>query len=132
MDISSPIDVVEAVRRCRVVVTGAYHAAVFALSQGIPVVCLSRSEYYDAKFLGLADMFGLGCELVRWDSMSFERDLEFAIATMWETAAELRLSLLSAAEQQCQLANDSYGILASRLQSLSARTSKVLETSIAS
>lgn len=51
--------------RCRIIVTGAYHVAVFALSQGIPVVGLSTSRYYDDKFEGLAAMFGAGVELVR-------------------------------------------------------------------
>ena len=59
-----PQDVARQVGTCRVLVTGAYHAAVFALAQGIPVIALSTSRYYDDKFLGLADMFGTGLELV--------------------------------------------------------------------
>jgi hypothetical protein len=35
------------VSTCRILDTGAYHLAVFALSQGIPVVALSSSGYYD-------------------------------------------------------------------------------------
>ena len=63
----SPIEVARRVSRCRVVVTGAYHLAVFALSQGIPVVALTSSVYYDDKFLGLGAMFGQGLTLVRLD-----------------------------------------------------------------
>ena len=59
-----PQDVARQVGTCRVLVTGAYHAAVFALTQGIPVIALSTSRYYEDKFLGLADMFGTGLELV--------------------------------------------------------------------
>ena len=40
------------------VVTGSYHAAVFALAQGIPAIGLTSSSYYDAKFYGLRDQFG--------------------------------------------------------------------------
>ena len=42
--LDDPIRIVGQVRRCRVVVTGSYHPAVFALSQGIPVVALAQSE----------------------------------------------------------------------------------------
>jgi polysaccharide pyruvyl transferase WcaK-like protein len=50
-----------------VVVAGSYHAAVFALSQGIPVVALVKSPYYVNKMVGLGDQFGAGCEIVRLD-----------------------------------------------------------------
>ena len=43
---------------CRIVVTGSYHAGVFALSQGIPAVCVFNCEYYEVKFRGLAAQFG--------------------------------------------------------------------------
>ena len=33
-------------------VTGSYHAGVFALAQGIPVVGLLQSAYYEQKFIG--------------------------------------------------------------------------------
>ena len=51
--------------------TGAYHAAVFALAQGIPVVCLSNSPYYLAKFQGLEDLFGVGCTIVTLSEPDF-------------------------------------------------------------
>jgi polysaccharide pyruvyl transferase WcaK-like protein len=52
------------VSRCRVVVTGSYHAGVFALAQGIPVVATAASRYYHDKFSGLADLFGGGGDIV--------------------------------------------------------------------
>ena len=58
-------DVLTAIADCRVVVTGSYHAAVFALSMGVPAVGLAASRYYVDKFKGLADQFGPGCEVVR-------------------------------------------------------------------
>ena len=39
-------DVLTAIADCRVVVTGSYHAAVFALSMGVPAVGLAASRYY--------------------------------------------------------------------------------------
>ena len=50
-----PRAIIKRIGRCRVVVTGSYHVAVFALSQGIPAICLANSEYYEIKFRGLAD-----------------------------------------------------------------------------
>src|SRR5262249_48275716 len=51
-------DFADAFRACRVVVTTTYHAAVFALSQGVPAVGMYRSEYQRTKFAGLSDLFG--------------------------------------------------------------------------
>ena len=38
-----PSKVVEQTGLCRIVVTGSYHAAVFALALGIPAVCIEQS-----------------------------------------------------------------------------------------
>ena len=56
--LTTPQQVIEEIKQCRVVVTGSYHAAVWALSQGIPAIGLVKSSYYDYKFAGLADQFG--------------------------------------------------------------------------
>ena len=64
LSLDTPLMLVKQTARCRIVVTGAYHAAVFALAQGIPVVCLCNSPYYLAKFQGLEDLFGIGCAIV--------------------------------------------------------------------
>ena len=47
--LDTPRQVIERIAECRVMVTGSYHGAVFALAQGIPVVALARSPYYVAK-----------------------------------------------------------------------------------
>jgi polysaccharide pyruvyl transferase WcaK-like protein len=62
--LDTPLKVIDQVGRCRILVTGAYHAAVFALSQGIPAVCLAKSEYFQDKFLGLRN--GLTIGPVHW------------------------------------------------------------------
>jgi polysaccharide pyruvyl transferase WcaK-like protein len=88
------------VSRCRILVTGAYHLAVFALSQGIPVVGLSASTYYDDKLLGLAEMFGGGLSLVRLDDPELEARLREAVRTLWEQAPVLRDGLRARAADQ--------------------------------
>ena len=95
-----PQDVAAQVGRCRVMVTGAYHAAVFALSQGIPVVALTSSPYYDDKFLGLAGMFGTGVELIRLDGDDLGERLAAAIRSAWVRAPEERATLLASAAEQ--------------------------------
>lgn len=88
--------------RCRIIVTGAYHVAVFALSQGIPVVGLSTSRYYDDKFEGLAAMFDAGLELVRLDGEDFDDRLRGAMRSTWLRAPELRAGLLGRAVNQIE------------------------------
>jgi polysaccharide pyruvyl transferase WcaK-like protein len=95
-----PQDVARQVGTCRVLVTGAYHAAVFALTQGIPVIALSTSRYYEDKFLGLADMFGTGLELVDTETADLQERLKTAVREAWERAPEVRPALRTAAEHQ--------------------------------
>jgi polysaccharide pyruvyl transferase WcaK-like protein len=110
--LSAPLAVIEQVRRCRVVVTGSYHAAVFALAQGIPAVGLAGSDYYVDKFLGLADQFGGGCALVTaGESSPLGERLMLAIEEMWESADELAPRLLQAAARQVDQGRAAYGRL---------------------
>lgn len=95
-----PQDVAAQVGRCRVLVTGAYHAAVFALSQGIQVVALTSSPYYDDKFLGLAGMFGTGLEMVRLDRDDLTERLMTTVRSAWVRAPGDRAALLASAEEQ--------------------------------
>lgn len=97
---TSPSDIARRVARCRIVVTGAYHLAVFALSQGVPAVALTSSQYYDDKFLGLQDMFGGGLTLVRLDSSTLEHDLISAVEAAWEAACHVRAELQQQAQVQ--------------------------------
>ena len=108
----SPEDVMRQAGACRVVVTGSYHGGVFALSQGVPVVGLSRSAYYDTKFEGLADMFGTGCTVLRTDRSDFEQALEEAIQSAWETAPAVRSALLMAAKLQAKKSEAAYQTMA--------------------
>ena len=103
-----PADVVVAARRCRVVVTGSYHAAVFALAQGIPAVGLAASEYYVSKFEGLVDLFGRGCRLVRVDGDDLRGRLRQEISEAWQSAEDVREELRSAAERQVAAGRQTY------------------------
>ena len=91
---AAPCALARRVAECRVVVAGVYHLAVFALSQGIPVVVLSSSRYYDAKFSGLRALFGgEGLTLVDLDHEGLSVRLTSAIEAAWASAPVVRESL---------------------------------------
>ena len=106
--LDTPLKVIRQVGRCRIVVTGAYHAAVFAMSQGIPVVCLSASDDYTAKFLGLEDQFGLGCETVFLGAPDASERLADAAERAWQLAEKVRLPMQEAARRQIALSQGAY------------------------
>jgi colanic acid/amylovoran biosynthesis protein len=88
------------VGRCRVVVTGSYHAGVFAMSQGIPVVGIAATSYYQGKFQGLQDQFGGGCEVLAIKDVA--ECLEETVERLWMSAEQIRTGLLAAAKQQIE------------------------------
>jgi colanic acid/amylovoran biosynthesis protein len=102
------IDLIKKAGRCRVVVAGAFHAAVFALSQGIPAIGLVRTKEYSIKFAGLVDQFGPGCQLLHFDDEQLPEKLAEAIDLAWESADRLRPQLLEAATSQIQLGQMGY------------------------
>jgi polysaccharide pyruvyl transferase WcaK-like protein len=106
--LDTPLKVIEQAGRCRVVVTGAYHAAVFSLAQGIPVVCLAKSPYYVAKFLGLAHQFGLGCETILLDDSDMLTKLRTSLERAWNSAETVRNPLQQAALRQINLSRGAY------------------------
>ena len=106
--LDTPLKVIKQVGNCRVVVTGSYHAGVFALAQGIPVVSLAKSQYYIDKFQGLADQFGVGCEVILLDDQEFSQKLVASINKLWEKAEIFRPQLLEAARKQIDLGQNTY------------------------
>ena len=106
--IDTPLGVVDEIKHCRLVVTGSYHAGVFALAQGIPVIGLVASEYYQWKFDGLAHQFGEGCRVLRVGTSITSRLLQEMIGELWNRAPDLRVGLLSAAERQRDAGRDAY------------------------
>jgi colanic acid/amylovoran biosynthesis protein len=109
----SPADIIEQVGRCRIVVSGSYHSAVFALGQGIPVVAFAKSTYYRQKFAGLKDQYGDGLQVVEFDSCSTQ--LLPSIEKAWESAASLRPELLRVTQQLIQMSRNAYAALAESL-----------------
>jgi polysaccharide pyruvyl transferase WcaK-like protein len=99
-ELDTPLKVIHQVGRCRIVVTGAYHAAVFALAQGIPSVCLARTPYFFGKFRGLADQFGAGCHVVPLDGGELPVRLARTMTAAWDEAPLLREALWHAAARQ--------------------------------
>jgi polysaccharide pyruvyl transferase WcaK-like protein len=116
-DLDTPRKVSLQVAQCRLVVSGSYHAGVFALAQGVPVVGIVRSAYYRDKFEGLASQFGAGCTVVSADAADFAYRLRVAIRDLWESAPALRQRLLSAAERQISQGSEGYN----RLYSITCR-----------
>jgi colanic acid/amylovoran biosynthesis protein len=105
---TDPLDVIRRIRRCRVVVTGSYHAAVFALAQGIPTIGLAASSYYVAKFEGLLDQFPIGCKIVYLDRAGSSGDLATAIDEAWDASDEVRGALRMAAASQVEEGRRAY------------------------
>lgn len=99
-ELDTPLAVILQTGRCRIIVTGAYHAAVFALAQGIPAVCLARSRYFTDKFAGLADLFRAGCFLLALDDPDLPARLADAMSRAWAEAPVVRETLLDAAAWQ--------------------------------
>jgi colanic acid/amylovoran biosynthesis protein len=119
-DYDTPEKAVSAVARCRVVVTGSYHAGVFALAQGIPVIGLVADKYYEAKFLGLSHQFGCGVEMVWLDRQDFGSQLLRLIRAMWDAAPTFREQLLSSARDQIELGERAYADFAAVVQQKAA------------
>lgn len=111
-----PAAAIRAAGTCRVMITAAYHAAVFALAQGVPAVCIARSAYFRAKFRGLADMFGEGCSVVDLDAPGAADVVEGTAVRLWADADALRPSLLDAAAAQAAAVEDSYLALRSTVR----------------
>jgi colanic acid/amylovoran biosynthesis protein len=106
---------IRAVASCGVVVAGSYHAGVFALAQGIPIVAVVNSDYYAAKFTGLAGQFGCGCSIVQASEQNFEERLAAEIQSTWERRESLRPSLLRSAQAQVSAGRVAYQQLPARI-----------------
>jgi colanic acid/amylovoran biosynthesis protein len=123
VDLGTPARAIAEVSRCRVVVTGSYHAAVFALAQGIPVVAIAATAYYRAKFAGLVDLFGGGCTIVATDVPVASETLTTAIVDAWRSAPAGRQPLLKAAAAQIQAGKEAYRRLSASVDARAGTTS---------
>jgi polysaccharide pyruvyl transferase WcaK-like protein len=106
--LDEPRKVILAVGRCRAVFTGAYHIAVFALSQGIPTVCVAHSDYFTDKMLCLAAMFGAGSHFVSLRHADAAQHIEDALGEAWNAPESTRRSLIAAASRQIEAGYAAY------------------------
>ncbi len=94
----TPMDLFDLVGDCRVVITGSYHAAVFALARGVPVVGLAANPYYTDKFNGLAGFFPSGLRIVDHSKASVRSELLEAVTALWRISLSDRLELCRQAQ----------------------------------
>ncbi|HET7220180.1 MAG TPA: polysaccharide pyruvyl transferase family protein [Vicinamibacterales bacterium] len=116
--LDTPRKVIARVGECRVVVTGSYHGAVFALAQGIPAVALAKSQYYVNKMSGVAEQFGGGCEIVSMDHEGWPAQVQEAVDRAWRGAEQMREPLLAAAADQIGRSRAAYARLRTLLSNL--------------
>jgi len=103
-----PIDLIKQIGRCRLVLSGAYHSAVFALSQGIPVVALASSTYYQHKLQGLSNQFQIGCDVLSLNDPDFEAKLINSLEEAWNFSTPGKFKLIQTAVEQIKSSNDAY------------------------
>ena len=95
--------------RCRVMVSGTFHAAVFAVSQGIPVIALANSTEYQIKATGLTAEFGEdGCRVINLSDPKFVERFFEAFDLAWSSAENLRPRLLQEAKRQINMGYHAY------------------------
>jgi polysaccharide pyruvyl transferase WcaK-like protein len=104
-------DLIRKVGKCRIVITGAFHSAIFAVSQGIPVICLAKSREYSIKFDGLAHQFGKGCQVLHLNDGDFPNKLATIADWLWNEAEHLRPGLLDTAQCQMKMSADGYELI---------------------
>jgi colanic acid/amylovoran biosynthesis protein len=127
----TPETVIRQVGRCRIVVTCAYHAAVFALAQGIPAVCLYGSEYFRYKFEGLASMFPEGCRLVSLAERSVPDIIRAHLNDLYDGASAVRAQMLTRARGQITASRAAYREVFERIgavPALQTRMPAILES----
>ena len=129
LSLDTPLALIKQTARCRIVVTGAYHAAVFALAQGIPVVCLSNSPYYLAKFQGLQDLFRVGCAVVILGEPELPHKLAAAMDMLWIAAEAVRSPLLQSARCQVEKSRGAYQQIQGLIHPETNQTNSVLTRS---
>lgn len=98
---------IAAARSCRVAVTMSYHAAVFSLAVGVPVVAVTKSAYYDGKFNGLKALYGSSVYVIHLNDAQ-DNELHAALAELDAARAELGSSALRQSEALVARGNDLY------------------------
>jgi polysaccharide pyruvyl transferase WcaK-like protein len=99
---------IKQVHNCRIVVVGSYHAAVFALAQGVPIIGLHNSDYYRDKFLGLKALFEIGVSAVDLSEPEWATNLSRELVSVWESAPAFRPRLIEMVDRQIELSLKAY------------------------
>lgn len=100
--LDTPQALMERVARCRLLVTGTYHAAVFALAQGTPCIGFYASDYYRDKMEGLARQFPGGMAVVDLNHPAAAEGMISAALALWDLPREDCERLRTAAADQVQ------------------------------
>ncbi|MEZ5323249.1 MAG: polysaccharide pyruvyl transferase family protein [Microthrixaceae bacterium] len=106
---ATPASILPAIARCRVVVTSAYHTAVFAQSMGVPVIALAATPYYRAKLGGVLSMFdNRGGEMLDPTDPDFPARLETSLRT-W-VRADVADDLRRRAREQATAGDEAFAM----------------------
>ncbi len=106
--LGTPMDAVRLAGKCRVMVTGTYHGAIFSLAQGIPVVGIAKSTEYFDKLSELSDEFPEGVNVIHLSENQMESKLSRAIEEAWGSAPETMPTLLKDAARLIDLQHRAY------------------------
>lgn len=106
-NITSEEVLLEHIQGCRLMITGCYHAGVLALGNGIPVIALVSSDYYNTKFTGLADCFKhFAIELIDVRAEHFEEKI--ITASHYLLSLDCKTRLMKITRKQVELAEQAY------------------------
>ncbi|MFN3683202.1 MAG: polysaccharide pyruvyl transferase family protein [Fimbriimonadaceae bacterium] len=106
--VTKPEDAIQIAGQCRLTVTGSYHAGVFSLAQGVPVVGLVRSPYYADKFRGLKALYPDGCEWIDLSAPDATKLLFEAMGRLFSSAPQVRQDLLDRSYDLVNRSRDAY------------------------
>ena len=112
-NVTDPESLIAHIQSCRVAIVGSYHAGVYALAQGVPIVGLYNSDYYRDKFLGLEALFGNGVYSVDLSIPEWNTNLIRHAEKAWATAPSLRMQLITATDKQIESGRTAYSELRS-------------------
>lgn len=88
-----------------------YHFGVFALSSGVPTICLYSNEYYQMKSVGLYAGFGPGAQPVDLHAVSASDDIVWNAVQMLEKRSELSQSLVASTDSMLEQSREAGQIL---------------------